>query len=85
LDPHRARCNACIADVKQRIPIPWSTAPRSQFGIAVEVLPQCADVANSRRHVSVLLRKARGCRQDRLCLFSSLDGVVLAVRKASKI
>jgi hypothetical protein len=54
-------------------------------GIAVEVLPQCADVANSRRHVSVLLRKARECRQDRLCPFSSIDGLVLGVRKASEI
>src|SRR5215467_14872604 len=83
--PGLASCKACIADVKQRIPIPWSTAPGNQVGITLEMLPQCADVAKGRRHISVLLRKTRECRQDRLCLFSSLDGVVLGVRKASEI
>src|SRR5262249_54518950 len=79
------RRDARIAEIEQRIPAAWSTAPCSRFGIAVEVLPQCRDVANGRRHVSVVPHEPRGCRQDCLRLVSPPDGVVPSVRKTSEI
>src|SRR5262249_16747590 len=83
--PGRARRDARIADIEQRIPPARSAAPRRRVGIAVEVRPQCAHITDGRRHVRVVLRKRWGGRQDRLTLFSPRDGVVPSMRKAGKI
>ena len=83
--PGRARRDARIAEIKQRIPAARSAPPPGRVRIAVEVFPQCTDVADGRCHVRVVPREPGRCLQDRLCLFSPPDGVVPSVRKADEI
>jgi len=83
--PERVSREARIAQIKQRIPAPWPATPRGRARIAVEVFPQCTDVANGRCHVSGVPHEPRRCLQDRRCLFSPRDGVVSGVQKTSEI